>query len=738
MALLSPGIQIFESSVTPATTVAPAGNGVATLGFAKKGPVNKLTRVRSVSEFTEVFGNPVDGNYYAHILAQSVLANGTDVYFMRLGDPNTLAEAKCPVVADFKVEGAKVALANDAEIGLVSGYFTTLWDKSVSSSVDHPEDGLKVRITVNSPVDGDTNPVRYAYADAYMADSFGGIDKGVHEKIIYASLLEVNEALTEAAGDLYNFTIVNNTSKDEVGILISAKNDKAFDNSSAASLTVGLSFGYLDGTNVWTYIEASNTGDMAEEIATGCGTVTNPVKLLDGTGDVKTFNGATLRIKSSVAEFTGLSDYDRFNLTAKYPGADMNGVRVVKTTVTSSVGKGETWTVSVYNPGALQPVESRTGITPDNFLAEMSKFEYITIDDVAYGSDNTEQKISWFDGTWELGVGAILSDGTSWIPTNDPESDYYPQKGNDGYPTVTVDGKEQYSESRAVDLYVAALGNDDFINTDEFSYSILATPGTQNILVQNAAISVCTTRGDAIFLADVPAQYCNDKQGIDSAVEWANGNSGFQSSYCAIYYGWFYQTNPYDVESSIACPASCFLAPKMVALDQSMGEFFAPAGITRGGLICSDWSYSPDQKDRDKLVGNDNVINPISYSNTRGVTIMAQKTTDRTTSPLNRVGIRRMTNAIKRSLRSQLVALLFEPNNETARARARVIVDNIMSALRTKECIESYDINVVSGTGANRNDLNVYLSFAPYGLIEKIYVYLSITDAGVEVTEAVA
>ena len=170
MALLSPGIQIFESSVTPPAAVAPAENGVATLGFAKKGPVNKLTRVRSVSEFAEVFGNPTHENYYAHILAQSVLANGTDVYFMRLGDPNTLAEAKCPVVADFAVEGAKVALADDADIGLVAGYFTTLWDPSQTEPVEHPEDGLKVRVTVNSPIYGDS--VRYAYADAHMGTSF--------------------------------------------------------------------------------------------------------------------------------------------------------------------------------------------------------------------------------------------------------------------------------------------------------------------------------------------------------------------------------------------------------------------------------------------------------------------------------------------------------------------------------------------------------------------------------------
>lgn len=731
MALLSPGIQIFESSVTPAAAVAPAENGVATLGFAKKGPVNKLTRIRSVSEFNEIFGDPVDPQYYAHILAQSVLANGTDVYFYRLADGNNLEEAQCPVIADYKIEGARVAFKNDVDTATF-GYFALLWKEATTNPVTG--DNLKVRITVNDySVDPSSDEyIRKIYAPAYFADKFGDITKGDADKIIYASLNEVREALAAEAGDIYNFTIVNK--EDEVGILVSAKNETAFNNSSvsAADLTAGISFGYLNDSGVWAYIDGSLDGDNAGSAAgTGYGTVTKPVELLEA--DTDTFNGESIHVKSTLSDFTGTSDYSCFNIVARNPGSGMNGVKIVKSTVKSSIKPyTETWTVSVYNAGSSQVAEERAGITPENFLAEMSKFELIDIKDIALKED-----FKWYDGTWELGVGAILADGTSWVPGGE-ETVYVAVEGKDGFPTVSINDEPEYSEDRAVDLYLEALGNDDFINTDEFSYSILATPGIQRTLVQNAAINVCATRGDAIYLADVPSQYCLSKQGIDEAVAWANGNSGFQSSYCAIYYGWFYQTNPYNTESNIACPASCFIAPKMVALDQSMGEFFAPAGIARGGLICSDWSYSPDQKDRDKLVGNDNVINPISYSSTRGVTIMAQKTTDRTTSPLNRVGIRRMTNAIKRNLRSQLVALLFEPNNETARARARVMVDNIMSNLRTRECIESYDINVVSGTGANRNDLNVYLSYAPYGLIEKIYVYLSITDAGVEVTEAVA
>ena len=279
MALLSPGIQIFESSVTPAATIAPAENGVATLGFAKKGPVNKLTRIRSVSEFAEVFGDPIDPQYYAHIMAQSVLANGTDVYFMRLGDPNTLAEAKCPVVADFPIEGAKEAL-KDTTTNLVTGYLAALWDPSETSPASDVESGLKARVTIN--VEG-SDTLRYAYADAHLSSKFGDINSdGAHNKVIYTSLLEISEALTKAAGDLYSFSIVNNDANGEVGILVSTKNETSFNASSAAELSISFSFGYLDGTNVWSYITGSESGVMpsGEEVAAGKGTVTNTIDVL--------------------------------------------------------------------------------------------------------------------------------------------------------------------------------------------------------------------------------------------------------------------------------------------------------------------------------------------------------------------------------------------------------------------------------------------------------------------------
>lgn len=737
MALLSPGIQLFESSVTPPVTATAASNGVATLGFSTRGPVNKLVKVSSVSEFNEVFGDPIKDFPFAHIMAQSVLgaAADADIYFMRLIDKDNAANAACPVI-DFDIKGAKVAIKDNIAADEV-GYFMAKWSKREETQSDtKPTKTALLRIAVKNPKYKPNEEVEpeYLVADAKMnfaATGFGPAGAGA-TNILYVSIADVIASLnTNGFGDYFSFTQANkvNTAEDgtnnaEIGLVLSAKDEMSY---KTDPLKIYVGIGNIDAAGntfvLWGGEAPESSPSESDKVGDDLPTEKND----------KTFYGIELRTNSTISEFTKIDDYNHFELSAKYPGESMNGTKVVKTTNTTVNGI-KTWTVTVSF--GENTVESRSGITPSNFLEEMSKFAYIEV------TKETLKDTSWTwkDGTWELGKGELLSNGSHWADSYTDEGGvtYAVVKGKDGFPTVKVDDKEEYSESKAVNLYLAALGNEDFVNTDEFSFSILATPGMENTMVQNAAISVCATRGDAIYLADVPYQLCESKQEIDDVVAWANGNSGFQSSYCAIYYGWFYQTNPYDSGNSIACPASCFLAPKMVTLDQSMGEFYAPAGIARGGLICSDWSYSPDQKDRDKLVGNDNVVNPISYSNTRGVTIMAQKTTDRTTSPLNRVGIRRMTNMIKRNLRSRLVALLFEPNNEVSRAKARSIVDDVMAGLRSSECIESYDINVVSGTGANRNDLNIYLSFAPYGLIEKIYVYLSITDAGVEVTETVA
>ncbi len=95
--LQSPGIQIFESSVAPAAEVVANTNGVATLGYSTRGPLNTLVRLESLTDFANIFGDPISGYEHAHILANNILSQNNPVYFMRIGSSDAV-KATCPAV----------------------------------------------------------------------------------------------------------------------------------------------------------------------------------------------------------------------------------------------------------------------------------------------------------------------------------------------------------------------------------------------------------------------------------------------------------------------------------------------------------------------------------------------------------------------------------------------------------------------------------------------------------------
>lgn len=690
--LLSPGIQIFESSVSPAAEVVANTNGVATLGYSTRGPLNKLVRLASATEFANIFGSPVEGYEHAHILVNNVLAQNAPVYFMRIGSEDA-AKATCPVT-NITLSPAKIAIA---ETGSDPNYFTI--DKAAGSETALDKDSF-MTVVISATAETGGEPLaavskEFALTPVYNTESTPAI---VSFKLsIYDVLSKLSEDSNLNA--LYDFKAYTGVSTS--GVLVTRKKENT-----ASTTTITL---------------AVTHGSSRESYGTGV--IDNVPIIYDGTGQSEptAWNGNKLGKTSTEST---LADQDHFVLSAKSSGSGMNDIKVIKSTNTSAVPGGDTWNIRLVDTNGVV-IETIGSVVPKDFVETVNKKSaYIDIQDFTEGTSATRVTPLWTDGTYVLGEGMLLSSGSYW---------------NGGSQTCTK-GTDGVSEDKGIttSYYVAALGSTDFTNCDENTFSVLATPCTQEYLVQQAAIAVCEERGDAIYLVDVPEQMCHGKDDIDNVVEWSNSNPSFFTSYAAIYYGTFAQVNPYNTAVNIQLPASVFIAPRMMNLDNTVGEFYAPAGVQNGTISVADYGYSPDQADRDLLVGNGNVVNPIIYSNTRGVMAFAQKTTDRSNSPLNRVGVRRMTNAIKRKLRSRLQELLFRLNNEYSRSRARRIVDGVMLGLQNSGAVEGYTINVVSGTGAARNELNVYLTFQPFGLIEKIYVYVNITDAGVEVSEAIA
>ena len=188
------------------------------------------------------------------------------------------------------------------------------------------------------------------------------------------------------------------------------------------------------------------------------------------------------------------------------------------------------------------------------------------------------------------------------------------------------------------------------------------------------------------------------------------------------------------VQQTIIAPPSVLL-PKILSVDAQYGlPCYSPAGVSRGRLIASDFFYSPDIEDRELMCGEGNSLNPIIFSN-RGLMIFSQKTADRSNSAINRIHVRRMLNDIKRKLYTALDVIRFEVNNPSSQSSARKIVEDILFVYKNSEILDSYLVSVTSPGGAEADVLNITISLVPYGLIERIHIYLNIGEAGMDVSE---
>jgi hypothetical protein len=83
-----------------------------------------------------------------------------------------------------------------------------------------------------------------------------------------------------------------------------------------------------------------------------------------------------------------------------------------------------------------------------------------------------------------------------------------------------------------------------------------------------------------------------------------------------------------------------------------------------------------------------------------------------------------------------LDAVRFELNNPTTQERARKIVSDILYVYRNIEALQSYSVNVSSPGGAEADVLNIVIDMVPYGLVERIRIYLNVSEAGAVVSEA--
>ena len=224
-------------------------------------------------------------------------------------------------------------------------------------------------------------------------------------------------------------------------------------------------------------------------------------------------------------------------------------------------------------------------------------------------------------------------------------------------------------------------------NKDEYDFNLLLCPGLylsgDAAITSDNIIGVAEARGDAFAITDLVA-FGGGKNGAISAA------AGSTSNYGAGYWPWV-QTFSANLGRPVWVPASVVMAGVYSFNDQVGAEWFAPAGLNRGGIgsvIRAEKKLSAD--DRDDLYNAN--VNPLATFPGEGVVAFGQKTFQKRPTSLDRINVRRLLINLKRFVSSVSRQLVFEQNTTVTRNRFLSTVNPYMESVVSRQGLFAYKV----------------------------------------------
>ncbi len=238
---------------------------------------------------------------------------------------------------------------------------------------------------------------------------------------------------------------------------------------------------------------------------------------------------------------------------------------------------------------------------------------------------------------------------------------------------------------------------DTISNSDEFDINMLVTPGVLHSLhssITTYAKDMCEDRGDAFFVMDTV--------GIDDNIATAVSTvEGLDTNYAATYYPWV-KIIDFERNKPVWVPPSVVLPGVIAFNDRVSAEWFAPAGLNRGGLTeVVEVKTRLTQTERDDLY--DARINPIAVFPSTGVCVWGQKTLQGKPSALDRINVRRLLIAAKKFIASATRYLVFEQNTTQTRTRFLNIVTPYLESIQQRQGL--YAFRVIMDESNNTPDI---------------------------------
>ena len=271
------------------------------------------------------------------------------------------------------------------------------------------------------------------------------------------------------------------------------------------------------------------------------------------------------------------------------------------------------------------------------------------------------------------------------------------QEGFDGMsPTITINKGNDINEgnSQGFDLststasgsiayakHISALSN-----ADEFDINMIVTPGVIRRLhpvVTTDVLDMVEERNDCFYIMDTNSYSDTISQATTQA-------ESVDSNMAATYYPWV-KTIDINTNKLIAVPPSVLLPGVFAANDRVAAEWFAPAGLNRGGLLGAvSVQNRLTQSEKDTLY--ESKVNPIVQFPGQGIVVFGQKTLQDKPSALDRINVRRLLLTVRKYIASTSRYLVFEQNTATTRNRFLNIVNPYLESIQQRQGLYAFRV----------------------------------------------
>jgi len=379
--------------------------------------------------------------------------------------------------------------------------------------------------------------------------------------------------------------------------------------------------------------------------------------------------------------------------------------------------------------GDLKPVYNPTSLMVEYNGNYANKSQYVRVASVANPNIDSIDNSGFFKSTQysgslpQLGSGSYGGSFSGGVADSNATKQMFETIGtgvNNGTgPTGNIQGFVATDYTPAFTL---------LSNKDEYQFNVLLAPGVglDCTTAVNNMISTVEGRGDAIAITGAGTYGTL----ISNATTTA---ANFSSNYAATYYPWvqLYSTN---LGKAVWCPPSTVIGGVLAFNDSVSAEWFAPAGLNRGGIpsvIRAERRLS--QTDRDTLYSKN--VNPLATFPGTGVCVWGQKTLQRKPTSLDRVNVRRLLIALKGFIGGVARNLVFEQNTTVTRNRFLSQVNPYLSSVVSRQGLYAYkvimdDTNNTSDV-VDRNQLVGQIYIQPTKTAEFIILNYNILPTGV-------